>query len=64
MTVDAALPEWGQLASMADSELPLLETALLIARDEYPELETAAYLSMVDEYGQRLNSTLIEFHTE
>lgn len=58
MTVDAALPEWGQLASMADSELPLLETALLIARDEYPELETAAYLSMVDEYGQRLNSTL------
>ncbi|MCE2868819.1 MAG: SirB1 family protein [Gammaproteobacteria bacterium] len=43
---------------MADSDLPLLETALLIARDEYPELETADYLSMVDSYGRRLNASL------
>ncbi|MFY8206733.1 MAG: SirB1 family protein [Arenimonas sp.] len=58
MTVVAELPEWGRLAGMADSELPLLETALLIARDEYPGLETAAYLSMVDSYGRRLNASL------
>ena len=58
MTAVAELPEWGRLAAMADSDLPLLETALLIARDEYPELETADYLSMVDSYGRRLNASL------
>lgn len=58
MTDDAALPEWGRLASMTDSELPLLETALLIARDEYPELETGDYLAMVDGFGRRLDATM------
>jgi regulator of sirC expression with transglutaminase-like and TPR domain len=36
----------------------LLETALLIARDEYPKLETDAYLAMVDGYGRRLSGSL------
>ena len=34
MSKPAQLPEWGALAPMPDSELPLFETALLIARDE------------------------------
>ena len=37
------LPDWNSLASRGDDELPLLETALLIARDEYPDLNPAAY---------------------
>ena len=34
-----ALPHWDALAQLADDDLPLLATALLIARDEYPELD-------------------------
>ncbi|MGB3394321.1 MAG: SirB1 family protein [Stenotrophomonas sp.] len=33
------LPHWDALASLADTELSLFATALLIARDEYPELD-------------------------
>ncbi|MGX9720965.1 SirB1 family protein [Stenotrophomonas acidaminiphila] len=35
------LPHWDALAELADDALPLLPTALLIARDEYPELDPA-----------------------
>ena len=31
-----ALPDWNSLSAYGDDELPLLDTALLIARDEYP----------------------------
>jgi regulator of sirC expression with transglutaminase-like and TPR domain len=34
-----ALPAWEQLAATEDRTLPLLGTALLIARDEYPQLD-------------------------
>ena len=30
------LPDWDALADLEDEALPLLPTALLIARDEYP----------------------------
>jgi len=33
------LPEWDGLAGLDDESLPLLPTALLIARDEYPDLD-------------------------
>ncbi len=33
------LPHWDALATQADDTLPLFATALLIARDEYPELD-------------------------
>jgi regulator of sirC expression with transglutaminase-like and TPR domain len=58
MAANDGLPDWNQLANLKDSQLPLLETALLIARDEYPKLETDAYLSMVDGYGRRLSGSL------
>ncbi|WP_297800983.1 tetratricopeptide repeat protein [Arenimonas sp. GDDSR-1] len=60
MAENAGLPDWNRLATLSDAELPLLETALLIARDEYPELETGAYLAMVDGYGRRLSASLSE----
>lgn len=34
---------WDALSSLPDEEIPLLPAALLIARDEYPALDTAAY---------------------
>lgn len=58
MAANVGLPDWNQLAALNDAELPLLETALLIARDEYPELETGDYLAMVDGYGRRLGASL------
>jgi regulator of sirC expression with transglutaminase-like and TPR domain len=58
MAANDGLPDWNLLANLKDSQLPLLETALLIARDEYPELETEAYLAMVDGYGRRLSGSL------
>jgi regulator of sirC expression with transglutaminase-like and TPR domain len=44
------LPAWDTLARMDDDALPLLGTALLIARDEYPELQPAHYDAMVQGY--------------
>ena len=36
MHTNYPLPDWNALAAYGDDELPLLDTALLIARDEYP----------------------------
>lgn len=38
-----ALPDWNSLARLDDESLPLLGTALLIARDEYPDLDPDLY---------------------
>ena len=48
MTNRDSLPDWNALARLGDDELPLLDTALLIARDEYPDLDIAAYESLCD----------------
>jgi hypothetical protein len=37
-----ALPDWTDLADLADEQVPLLRSALLIAHDEYPDLDIAA----------------------
>jgi regulator of sirC expression with transglutaminase-like and TPR domain len=58
MSKSAQLPEWGSLAQIPDSELPLFETALLIARDEYPELQAGEYLALVADYAGRLKKSL------
>jgi regulator of sirC expression with transglutaminase-like and TPR domain len=54
----ARLPEWNSLASLGDDELPLLDTALLIARDEYPELDPHESRAAVDGYVQALRPKL------
>ncbi|WP_417474546.1 SirB1 family protein [Luteimonas mephitis] len=42
-----ALPDWNSLARLDDESLPLLGTALLIARDEYPDLDAGQYEALV-----------------
>jgi len=54
MGVRLTLPEWNGLASQADETLPLLETALLIARDEYPDLDADLYDTLVQSHAEHL----------
>lgn len=58
MTHSMILPDWNTLASLGDDELPLLATALLIARDEYPDLDAARYSAQVDTYAKALRPQL------
>lgn len=58
MSRTVQLPEWSALAPMPDAELPLFETALLIARDEYPDLQAEAYIGLVADYAGRLEKSL------
>ncbi len=53
-----ALPDWNTLAAYGDDELPLLDTALLIARDEYPQLDAAAYAATIQGYADSLKPKL------
>jgi regulator of sirC expression with transglutaminase-like and TPR domain len=58
MTTPMQMPDWNTLASLGDDELPLLGTALLIARDEYPDLDAARYWAQVDTYATALRPQL------
>ncbi|WP_460457525.1 SirB1 family protein [Arenimonas alkanexedens] len=58
MTNPHALPDWNALATLGDDELPLLDTALLIARDEYPDLDAGGYAAQVDTYAAALRPQL------
>src|SRR5690606_30312612 len=55
---NAPLPDWNSLATLGDDELPLLDTALLIARDEYPDLDPAGYTAQVETYAEALRPQL------
>lgn len=50
------MPDWNSLASQADEALPLLGTALLIARDEYPDLDAAQYDTLVETHVDHLRA--------
>ena len=54
MHTSHTLPEWNALAKLGDDELPLLDTALLIARDEYPGLDPAPYGALFDHWVDAL----------
>jgi regulator of sirC expression with transglutaminase-like and TPR domain len=41
-----------QLVTLPDSGIPLAETALMIACEEYPQLELSPYLDMLDQIGE------------
>jgi regulator of sirC expression with transglutaminase-like and TPR domain len=58
MTPHDSLPDWNRLAQLGDDELPLLDTALLIARDEYPDLDAASITAQVDTYADALRPQL------
>lgn len=48
------LPSWAQLAQVEDADFPLLSSALLIAKDEYPHLDAEHYLSHVNSHVAHL----------
>ncbi|HYG07214.1 MAG TPA: SirB1 family protein [Stenotrophomonas sp.] len=50
------LPGWSTLANLDDDALPLLPTALLIARDEYPELDVRFYDTLVQTHVEHLRT--------
>ncbi len=54
MTDDKTLPAWATLAEADDDQVPLLGCALLIARDEYPDLDIAACLAQVEAHAASL----------
>ncbi|MDQ2702701.1 MAG: SirB1 family protein [Pseudomonadota bacterium] len=48
------LPDWNSLAGLDDDTLPLLGTALLIARDEYPALDPGQYDAIAQAHADGL----------
>ena len=48
------IPAWNNLAGLDDESLPLLGTALLIASDEYPSIDSARYSGIVDTHVAHL----------
>ena len=58
MRTSRDLPDWNALATCGDDELPLLDTALLIARDEYPQLDAAGYKATLQSYADDLKPRL------
>lgn len=58
MDVTAPLPDWRALASLDDDALPLLDVALLIARDEYPDLDPRRYALQVQGHAAHLRDAL------
>lgn len=58
MPTALVLPDWNSLAARGDDELPLLDTALLIARDEYPALDAEAYDQALRGYVEALRPQL------
>jgi hypothetical protein len=50
------LPDWNALAERDDDGLPLLDIALLIARDEYPGLDPAQYHETAQAHADELRA--------
>jgi len=46
---------WAVLRNANDADIPLFATALLIAKDEYPELDSSAYESRIQAYSRSLD---------
>ena len=53
-----SLPDWNALASVDDAGLPLFGTALLIARDEYPELDPGLYDRLAQDHADALRDEI------
>jgi regulator of sirC expression with transglutaminase-like and TPR domain len=52
------LPEWHALAALDDAAVPLLGTALLIARDEYPQLDADLYDTLLESHAEHLRQQI------
>ena len=53
-----SLPDWNALASLDDATLPLFGTALLIARDEYPQLDPGMYDRLAQDHADHLRDEI------
>ncbi|MCW5606328.1 MAG: tetratricopeptide repeat protein [Burkholderiales bacterium] len=49
---------WQRIVTLPESEVDLAEAALVIAAEEYPDLDIVAYLSRIDEMGANLRKRL------
>ena len=58
MRATLELPDWQSLASLEDDVLPLLGTALLIARDEYPSLDADLYDTLLHSHAEYLRGEI------
>ena len=58
MDAPIPLPDWNALAAIEDHALPLLGVALLIARDEYPDLDPRQYEAQVREHAAQVCGTI------
>ena len=52
------LPDWNSLARLDDDQLPLLGTALLIASDEYPQLDADLYDTLLQSHAEHLRGEI------
>ncbi|HEY2743145.1 MAG TPA: transglutaminase-like domain-containing protein [Polyangia bacterium] len=57
----AELTLFAHVASRPDAEIDLAQAALLIAEDEYPGLDVAAYIDRLDAHGAAAQRALLEF---
>ena len=53
-----SLPDWNALASADDAGMPLFGTALLVARDEYPQLDPGLYDRLVQDHAEALRAEI------
>ncbi|MGI8560512.1 MAG: SirB1 family protein [Luteimonas sp.] len=58
MRTPFALPDWNSLARLDDESLPLLGSALLIARDEYPDLDPDLYDTLLQAHTAHLRGEI------
>lgn len=56
METTIPLPDWNAFAAMNDASIPLLATALLIARDEYPDLDPGLYDTLLHGHAEALRA--------
>ena len=52
------LPDWHALGALQDTSVPLLGTALLIARDEYPQLDADLYDTLLESHVEHLRDAI------
>ena len=52
------MPAWTSLASIDDASVPLFGTALLIARDEYPQLDPGLYDRLVQDHADAVRDEI------
>ncbi|HVI58153.1 MAG TPA: SirB1 family protein [Luteimonas sp.] len=58
MRARLALPDWNSLPGIEDASLPLLGTALLIARDEYPGLDADLYDTLLQSHAAGMRAEI------